>query len=388
MPIYNLRLNTRWSKRIAKLTLLLASVAVSLLLCEFVIRWFYPQRLYFNVSQWDPYVGFSPIPNIEGFSTHQDYLMHMKINSRGLRDREFAYSPPPRTLRIGVFGDSFTFGEGVQNDETYAKGLERLLNGDPAVRKTGWRIEVLNFGIGKTGTSHQLAWYQKEGRKYHLDLVILGFLSGNDFSDNWGGVFYLKGNQLIHNPTAYSSIRRIQSVVYRIPLYRWLAQHSHLVSLVRQGATKIDDAMRTRASGDLNRRNGTGDDINGISDDSYALTLRLIQEFQRETRKDQSRFMVVNLPARNQRPLGAYSDQSKIKPYVVKGEALLEDLDEQDVEVLNLVPVFADLPVGKYYFEHDGHMNKRGHEVVASHICEATLPDVLRMTGEVDADRP
>lgn len=314
--------------------------------------------------------------------------MHMKINSRGLRDREFAYSPPPRTLRIGVFGDSFTFGEGVQNDETYAKVLERLLNSDHTMRKTGWRIEVLNFGIGKTGTSHQLAWYQKEGRKYHLDLVILGFLSGNDFSDNWGGVFYLKGNQLIHNPTAYSSIRRIQSVVYRIPFYRWLAQHSHLVSLVRQTATKIDDAMRTKASGDLNRRNGTGDDINGISDDSYALTLRLIQEFQRETRKDQSRFMVVNLPARNQRPLGAYSEQSKIKPYVVKGEALLEDLDEQDVEVLNLVPVFADLPGEKYYFEHDGHMNKRGHEVVASHICEATLPDVLRMTGEVDADRP
>jgi hypothetical protein len=87
----------------------------------------------------------------------------------------------------GLFGDSFTFGEGVQNHESYPKILEELLNRTRSPHSQAKAIEVLNFGIGKTGTSHQLAFYQKEGAKYQLDLVIVSFFCGNDFSDNWSG---------------------------------------------------------------------------------------------------------------------------------------------------------------------------------------------------------
>ena len=390
MPNCKPKTTKRGSARIAKLTLLFGSLATSLLLCEFFIRAFFPQRLYFNVSQWDPYVGFSPIPNIEGYSRHHDYTSHVKINSRGLRDRDFAYVPPPRTLRIGVFGDSFTFGEGVRDDETYPKILERLLNNDDAIRETKWRVEVLNFGIGKTATSHQLAWYQKEGRKYHLDLVILGFLSLNDFGGNWGGVFHLEDDQLIHDPAAYSSIRRIQGIVYKIPCYRWLAEHSHLVNLSRRAATRFDDKMRTKASHDRHeaRNKETRVIPHFISDDSFDLTVRLIREFQRETLEDDSRFMVVNLPAKNQRPTSADSEQDRIKPYVIKCEMLLKDLEQQRINVLNLVPIFADLPVSKCYFEHDTHMNALGHEVVASNIYEAILLDRLGIARQLGDNAP
>ena len=156
----------------------LVSIVVTLLMLEMMVRVFSPQELRLNFSQWDEYVGFINIPGAEGATVHQDYRMTVSINSKGLRDREIDYPKANNTYRIGIFGDSFTFGEGVQNNETYPKLLENLLNADERLNAFGKKMEVLNFGIGKTGTSHQYAFYRKEGKKYHLDLVIVGFLAG------------------------------------------------------------------------------------------------------------------------------------------------------------------------------------------------------------------
>ena len=108
-------------RNIVNILLLISSLIFSIIFCEIIIRIFFPQNLLFNVSQWDQYVGFTNIPNIEGFFKKEDFKMRIKINSHGLRDREYEYQKRPDTLRIGVFGDSFTFGEGVQNNETYSK---------------------------------------------------------------------------------------------------------------------------------------------------------------------------------------------------------------------------------------------------------------------------
>ena len=145
--------------------LFIFSVVLTLLVLDGLVRIFSPQDLRLNFTQWDEYVGFVNIPGIEGTTVHSDYVMKVHINSRCLRDREFDYQKEPGTYRIGVFGDSFTFGEGVQNNQAFPKLLEDLLRADEQVGGAGRKIEVLNFGIGKTGTSHQYALYRKEGNK-------------------------------------------------------------------------------------------------------------------------------------------------------------------------------------------------------------------------------
>jgi hypothetical protein len=369
---------------IINLSLMLVALVMSLLIGELFIRTFYPQKLYYSISQWDPYVGFTLIPNIDVFSKHEDYTMHIKVNSKGLRDREFPHQKPRDTVRIGMFGDSFTFGEGVQIDEAYPKVLEALLNRNEAIAKTGRRVEVLNFGLGKTGTSHQLAWYQKEGRKYQLDFAIVGFLAANDFTDNWSGVFYLEDGRLVHNPAAYSSIRRMQKIVHGIPFYKWLAAHSHLVNLARQTVTTVDDKMRMEAS--AKRISEGSEDKKEINAKIYNLTLRLIEEFQKTVLEDGSRFMIVNLPAKGHKLLSDYSERDQVKPYVYRGDALIKDLAKTDIQTLDLVPVFAGLPISKYYFEHDGHMTGYGHQVVASNIYKSVLPEVIQLLGQATAD--
>ena len=142
--------------------LIAVSLCFALLLGEVVARIFFPQDLRFNVTQWDEYTGFWHIPNIEGITKHRDYLMKVKINSKGLRAREYEYVKSANTIRIAVFGDSFTFGEGVQNDETYPAQLEKLFKANRSINSQGRKVEVINFGVGKTGTSHQYALYKKE----------------------------------------------------------------------------------------------------------------------------------------------------------------------------------------------------------------------------------
>lgn len=352
----------------------LVSMMVTLLILEIMVRLFSPQDLRLNFSQWDEYVGFVNIPGIEGTTVHQDFQMAVRINSKGLRDREFDYKKEPNTYRIGVFGDSFTFGEGVQNNETYPKLLEHLLNADEQISAAGKKIEVLNFGIGKTGTSHQYALYRKEGKKYDLDLVILGFLGANDFSDNLPGVFTLENGQLIHAPSAYSSIRRMQKIVYYFPFYKWLTAHSHLVNLVRKKATLLDDQWRTKAN--------TKTEVDGQAQAqaqeerlAVEVTKKLLTEFVRETKQQGAKLIMVNLPARDHKPFVA---EGKNEPHILYYRRLEKDLQKiPDLQILDVTSFFSKFPLEPYFFAHDSHMTPLGLQLVAVELKNYLKPKLI-----------
>ncbi len=91
----------------------------------------------------------------------------LSSNSRGLRgSAEHAVEKPPGVLRIAVLGDSFSFGEDVDDAETYASQLERLVPGS----------EVLNLGIHGYGHDQMLLYLREEGLRYRPDVVLLGFV--------------------------------------------------------------------------------------------------------------------------------------------------------------------------------------------------------------------
>lgn len=360
----------------ASVLMVLLSVLAGLLLAEGVVRVAYPQRLYYNVSQWDADVGFIPIPNVESRQRTLEYDMLIRINSRGMRDREFDALKPPRTVRIGVFGDSFTFGEGVAAEDTYPKVLERLFNEDPRISASGWRVEVLNFGIGKTGTSHQLAWYRKEGRRYGLDLVVVGFLAGNDFGDNLAGVYRLVDGRLVHDAQAYSSVRRIQSIVYAVPGYRWASERSHLLNLVRVAATSVDDRGRYAEA----RGQDEQTDRRAVE-----LTRRLLAQFREDVTADGARFVMINLPARGQQPMTQAQADSAPKPYLRRLARLQPLVLEDGVDLLDLVPVYAALPPERYYFEVNGHMREAGHALIAANLQQHVAPIVQALAGSAAA---
>jgi len=105
-------------------------------------------------------------------------LVEFKTNSRGLRDKEYSLRKPPETFRVAVVGSSFTFGSGVEIEDTYHSILEDRLN-----KETGdLRYEFINFGVGGYTTRNKLATINYKALNYDPDLILF-VLDGSQFTD-------------------------------------------------------------------------------------------------------------------------------------------------------------------------------------------------------------
>ena len=96
-------------------------------------------------------------------------------NSKSIRDaREFNKTKTKK--RIVVVGDSYSFGFGVSNEETYASQLEQSLK----------NTEVLNMAVSAFAKDQAYLMYKNYGKQYNPDIVVMGFYlpdySRNGFS--------------------------------------------------------------------------------------------------------------------------------------------------------------------------------------------------------------
>jgi hypothetical protein len=100
-----------------------------------------------------------------------------------------------------VIGDSYTFGEGVNDDRTFAAGLERMVE----------HCEVLNLGVHGYGTDQQLLRLELDGLKYRPDIVLLGYYEDDvprnrlSFRDYQKPHFSLVGGRLVLDNVPISS---------------------------------------------------------------------------------------------------------------------------------------------------------------------------------------
>lgn len=115
----------------------------------------------------------TPVSGVEGLEPY-----YIKINSDGFRDREYPLKKPDDSFRIVVLGDSFTFGWGVNIEETFTFQLEKILN----EKRLEKNFEVLNFGVPGVNTEQEIEHFTKKALKYSPDLVILGFTNNDDES--------------------------------------------------------------------------------------------------------------------------------------------------------------------------------------------------------------
>ena len=98
-----------------------------------------------------------------GFASETDH-----ITAQGLRGhRVYDTIPGARTLRVAAFGDSFTYGNEVADNDTWTVALE----------KADKDLEALNYGVGGYGVDQAFLRYQLEGSALHPDVVLIGFMS-------------------------------------------------------------------------------------------------------------------------------------------------------------------------------------------------------------------
>lgn len=95
-------------------------------------------------------------------------------NSMGFRGREFAAVKPPDVYRIAAVGDSFTFGNGVRQQDRYSEILQSHL---PS------HFEVLNFGVAGANTPEHRQLVKRLVNDVHPDFIILQWYV-NDVEDD------------------------------------------------------------------------------------------------------------------------------------------------------------------------------------------------------------
>jgi hypothetical protein len=97
-----------------------------------------------------------------------------RTNKFGFRDIEWDTFNDKKSLRIALFGDSFTEGWGVKQEEIIAYRL----------REEFPNAQILNFGLQGSGPGFARCIYNEVARKFKPDVVIFLSFVGNDFIDS------------------------------------------------------------------------------------------------------------------------------------------------------------------------------------------------------------
>ena len=90
-------------------------------------------------------------------------------NSFGFRGPEVSQQKGPGTFRILMLGDSITYGNSVDWNQTFAYFLQQRLTGsEPDVH-----VEVLNLGVSGYNSRQELATLRDLGLRFSPDLIVL-----------------------------------------------------------------------------------------------------------------------------------------------------------------------------------------------------------------------
>lgn len=122
--------------------------------------------------------------NPRGYFGADNEINHY-TNSWGFRGREFEYDKPATTFRIAFLGDSFTFGEGVKQEDTYPEVTSKLLR--QKYDSTNNDFESYNFGVGGYNISQSLFLLEAMVFKTNPGIIVLGYTL-NDAEPN---LFYV-----------------------------------------------------------------------------------------------------------------------------------------------------------------------------------------------------
>ena len=122
-------------------------------------------------TKYDKLLGWISIPNVE-IKNFYSPSANLKINSQSFRsNQDFSIKTPKNKTRILCCGDSFTFGQGVDNKNTWC---EKLASVDE-------RLETINMGQIGYGIDQAYLWYMRDGKKFEHNVQIFAFIS-DDFN--------------------------------------------------------------------------------------------------------------------------------------------------------------------------------------------------------------
>ena len=122
-------------------------------------------------TKYDPDLGWASVANFQSPDMYGPQV-GLRINGQGFRnDSDFAKAVPEGKIRVICSGDSFTFGEGVDNDDTWCQRLTSLDR----------RLETINMGQGGYDLDQAYLWYKRDGIALEHQVQVLAFVTDDFF---------------------------------------------------------------------------------------------------------------------------------------------------------------------------------------------------------------
>lgn len=305
-----------------------------------------------NLIMQNPVLGWVHVPNKNGYSRSKEFSVKVRINKDGFIGRNYGYSKPENTVRILVMGDSVTEAFQVPEEESYSRLLEEILKDN--FKNTNF--EVLNMGIAGYGTQKEYYVLKDKGLKFNPDITVLGFFTGNDFSDNM--------SENINPEASFSKYRELKnriklfarnhSAVWRFIL-RKKSKNKVLAYLLNKNNVNAIDA--------INNEKDSRVDIKEQLDRSTAL----IRDIKKLADGNSTALVVAILPSAGQvYGKDGNSDESELR------RGLTVFLEDERINYVDLLPHFVNWdrinPDKVGYHLLDGHPNMYGQSVIAEGI--------------------
>lgn len=156
-----------------------------------------------------------PLPLPFDLESPPVHFVEYVTNNLGFRDQDVQPPRPAGVQRILMLGDSFTFGIGVNYEDTFCHLLQTQLN-----ERGKGRLECLNFGTPGYGSFDQRLLYETRAEGVEADVVVVAMC----YNDHIPVADYLEVGGRAEKYEAYTREHGYQPCVDQLQRIRELAE--------------------------------------------------------------------------------------------------------------------------------------------------------------------
>ena len=360
--------------------IILGITASIILILEGGLRLFFPQLLQgesivgetFMVD--DVVIGYRYRAGAKWRFSHPEYDVVYTINDFGFRDRKEHLIPKPAgTTRVLLVGDSFTFGIGVNYDESWPVIAEsRITNSGRN------KIDLVKAGMGGLHTREEFFLIKELVEKYDPDVVVVGFLINDLQQNSLDGVIDNTGDQFdaIVLRTNNQPKETFSEVLRRYLFNRYLLDSFHLYKLVQRLIISIDDNYVNLYLATPDRGSWLRTPLNSRSSKQLEVTKTLFRLIAEYCKAREMQLMVLSIPQQFQVLYSNVAKTSSDVDVAIYDRLLGQFATENHFDWISTLDAFMESGVDPddLFYRFDGHLTPEGNEIVAKVFVERVLP--------------
>lgn len=270
-------------------------------------------------------------PNAVHYLQTSEYCFKRQANSLGLSDREIPVQKSPEEFRVIGIGDSFTEGDGADEDSTWLKFLERSIH----QKFRDGNVTLFNTGVCGSDPFFEYVLLRDKLLTYHPDLVIAAFNDEAADIITKGGMerFMQDGTVKYKSPPAWEPLYAC-SHIFRLIIHK-LLHYNYLLLNPLQYESEREAAIRT-----------------------FIASLSLFKDL---ADKNNFRLLIILHPSRSE------IDENKF----VYLDRIKAECERKKIDCLDMLQYYHQVEKidhnnsSQYFWKNDGHHNAAGYEVFA-----------------------